>query len=149
MKEDYKNPASGWNKSLFQEEVEGMQITVYQRPIEGSRTHMTRSDIVYKQVPIETFFELFNDYEKTFKEFDPKNQIKDFRFIEKTDKDSTVYCRIKMGALSSDRDMLIYSKGFVLPEGEYKDKLLIESNAVERDDVPEVAGVVRMVNNKV
>mmetsp|Transcript_26424 Transcript_26424/g.40348 ORF Transcript_26424/g.40348 Transcript_26424/m.40348 type:complete len:91 (+) Transcript_26424:471-743(+) len=54
MKEDYKNQASGWTKSLHQDEIDGMSITVYQRPLDGSRTHMTRSDIVYKNISLES-----------------------------------------------------------------------------------------------
>ncbi len=56
-----------------------------------------------------------------------------------------MYARIRMGALSSDRDMLSYNTSKFHTEGEFKNKLVIESNAVERDDVPEVKGVVRMV----
>ncbi len=36
-----------------------MSITVYQRALEGSRTHLTRSDIVYKGVTMEVYGKLF------------------------------------------------------------------------------------------
>jgi len=122
-----------------------MSITVYQRPLDGSRTHMTRSDIVYRNISIDSYMQLFKDYEKTFKEFDPKNLIKEFRYIERGDTDSVMYARFKMGALASDRDMLSFNSVKKQTEGEFKDKVVLESNAVERDEVPEVAGVVRMV----
>mmetsp|Transcript_2637 Transcript_2637/g.4098 ORF Transcript_2637/g.4098 Transcript_2637/m.4098 type:complete len:185 (+) Transcript_2637:588-1142(+) len=109
--------------------------------------NLNRSDTTFRNMPIRCFYRVVRNYENYVKEFDKKNMIKEFRFVERDPKHSVVYVRSKAGALASDRENLIESFIYKM-EGEFAGRYLIIGKSVERDDVPVAKGCIRMEQYK-
>ena len=70
IKEDVNDAKHGWYKSLEQKEKDGYSAIIHQRPVPGKTLNVVRSQNVTKNVKFETYFKLFEFYEKYQKNYD-------------------------------------------------------------------------------
>ena len=117
-------------------------MLIHKRPMEGKSINLTRSNIMMRNVKIETWKNFITNYDKHIKEMDNKNRIVEFRWLENKPDEGywLMFSESKMGSLASNRENLIEMTLHKMDEK----KFIYISKTVERDDVPVKKGCVRM-----
>lgn len=119
---------------------DGVECTVWQRPIEGHVLNIVKSEALLKDVSLEALTEVGKELEKYWKYWDVHNAWAEWKMIEKVPwkdgqdgfEEQTQYIRFKMGMMASDRDLLITSKNFMQPDGPNGKIWLTVSKSVDR-----------------
>jgi len=142
IKEDVNDKAFKWSLVIDMKEADGISMVIHKRPMEGKSINLTRSNIIMRNIKIQTWKNFINNYDKHIKDMDKKNKIVEFKWLENKPEEGywLMYSVSKMGSLASDRENLIEMTLHELDEK----KFIYISKTVERDDVPVKAGCVRM-----
>lgn len=146
-KEDPKDPNSKWTKTISIPEKDGFELFVYKRPMEGSTLDITRSDVLMRNVSLSSMRKFAKDYEKYSARVDKKNMVRWFKWVVNNDPEgySVFHSRSKVGAMASDREIVAEMR---VQEVDGGNSLFFLCQSVDRDDIPEHDGAVRMMYYK-
>jgi len=107
--EDVNDPALKWTKTVTMAEKDGIEVSVYKRPMEGSTLDLTRADCVMRGVTLANLKTFFGKYDTYAFRMDKRNNLKHFKWVVNNEPEGNwvMYSRSKIGAMTSDRDNLV------------------------------------------
>ena len=146
-KEDPKDPNLKWAKTINMPEKDGFELFVLKRPMEGSTLDITRSDVLMRNISVSSMRKFAKNYEKYSARIDKKNMVNWFKWVVNNDPEDyyLFHSSSKVGAMASNREIVAEMRIQDVDDGK---SLFFVCQSVERDDIPEHDGAVRMMYYK-